>query len=90
MPNAFNSAARSGQIASWRDRYSSTGATLGARLFTVIGDALPVPEVAPFRQGALTGLVILVAVTSGARGTGRRSGEIVSLHRTKVPSAHAY
>ncbi|WP_075791659.1 ABC transporter permease [Massilia putida] len=56
------------------------GAALGALFLTVIGNALPVLQVSPFWQSALTGLVILVAVLINARGTGRRSRQILPLH----------
>jgi len=56
------------------------GATLGALFLTVIGNALPVLQVSPFWQSALTGLVILIAVLINARGAGRRSRQILPLH----------
>jgi len=58
------------------------GATLGALFLTVIGNTLPVLQVSPFWQSALTGLVILVAVLINARGAGRRSRQILPLHGT--------
>ncbi|MCS0583152.1 ABC transporter permease [Massilia pinisoli] len=58
------------------------GAMLGALFLTVIGNALPVLQVSPFWQSALTGLVILVAVLINARGAGRRSRQILPLHGT--------
>lgn len=58
------------------------GATLGALFLTVISNALPVLQVSPFWQSALTGLVILVAVLINARGAGRRSRQILPLHGT--------
>jgi rhamnose transport system permease protein len=58
------------------------GAVLGALFLTVIGNALPVLQVSPFWQSALTGLVILVAVLINARGAGRRSRQILQLHGT--------
>ncbi|WP_198118247.1 ABC transporter permease [Massilia rhizosphaerae] len=60
------------------------GATLGALFLTVIGNALPVLQVSPFWQSALTGLVILVAVLINARGAGRRSRQILPLHGTEA------
>lgn len=60
---------------------SAVGATLGALFLTVIGNALPVLQVSPFWQSALTGLVILVAVLINARGAGRRSRQILPLHQ---------
>ena len=62
------------------------GATLGALFLTVIGNALPVLQVSPFWQSALTGLVILVAVLINARGAGRRSRQILPLHGTTAPT----
>ena len=56
------------------------GAVLGALFLTAIGNALPVLQVSPFWQSALTGLVILVAVLINARGAGRRSRQILPLH----------
>jgi rhamnose transport system permease protein len=56
------------------------GAVLGALFLTVIGNALPVLQVSPFWQSALTGVVILVAVLINARGAGRRSRQILPLH----------
>jgi rhamnose transport system permease protein len=56
------------------------GATLGALFLTVISNALPVLQVSPFWQSALTGLVILVAVLINARGASRRSRQILPLH----------
>jgi rhamnose transport system permease protein len=58
------------------------GAVLGALFLTVIGNALPVLQVSPFWQSALTGLVILIAVLINARGAGRRSRQILPLHGT--------
>jgi rhamnose transport system permease protein len=63
------------------------GATLGALFLTVIGNALPVLQVSPFWQSALTGLVILAAVLINARGAGRRSRQILPLHDTDMKSA---
>ncbi|WP_020654734.1 ABC transporter permease [Massilia niastensis] len=56
------------------------GAMLGALFLTVIGNALPVLQVSPFWQSALTGLVILVAVLINARGNMHRSRQILPLH----------
>jgi rhamnose transport system permease protein len=60
---------------------SVLGAMLGALFLSVIGNALPVLQVSPFWQSALTGLVILVAVLVNARG-GKRSRQILPLHTT--------
>jgi rhamnose transport system permease protein len=48
----------------------------------VIGNALPVLQVSPFWQSALTGLVILAAVLINARGNARRSRQILPLHKS--------
>jgi rhamnose transport system permease protein len=66
---------------------SVAGATLGALFLTVIGNALPVLQVSPFWQSALTGLVILVAVLINSRGSGRRSRQILPLHGTGAAAA---
>jgi rhamnose transport system permease protein len=68
---------------------SVAGALLGALFLTVIGNALPVLQVSPFWQSALTGLVILVAVAINARGAGRRSRQILPPHRTDTPPARS-
>ena len=47
---------------------SVAGAALGALFIGVIQNALPVIQVSPFWQGAVTGLVILVAVVVNSRG----------------------
>lgn len=44
------------------------GAVLGALFIGVINNALPVIQVSPFWQGAVTGVVILVAVVVNSRG----------------------
>lgn len=53
---------------------SVAGAVLGALFLGVIGNALPVVQVSPFWQSAITGTVIVVAVIVNAR-EGRRSGK---------------
>lgn len=63
---------------------SAVGAVLGALFLTVIGNALPVMQVSPFWQSALTGLVILVAVMINARGNIRRSRQILPLHQNQL------
>jgi len=63
------------------------GAVLGALFLTVIGNALPVLQVSPFWQSALTGLVILAAVLVNARG-GRKGGrQILPLHKNQMEQA---
>jgi rhamnose transport system permease protein len=66
---------------------SVTGALLGALFLTVIGNALPVLQVSPFWQSALTGLVILAAVLINARGAGKRSRQILPLHKNQMQQA---
>lgn len=61
---------------------SALGAMLGALFLSVISNALPVMQVSPFWQSALTGLVILVAVMINARGNTMRSRQILPLHQT--------
>lgn len=63
---------------------SAVGAVLGALFLTVIGNALPVMQVSPFWQSALTGLVILVAVMINARGNIRRSRQILPQHLNQL------
>ncbi|KGF80908.1 branched-chain amino acid ABC transporter permease [Massilia sp. JS1662] len=63
------------------------GTTLGALFLSVIGNALPVLQVSPFWQSALTGLVILVAVLINARGNTSRSRQILPLHKNEMKSA---
>jgi rhamnose transport system permease protein len=63
------------------------GALLGALFLSVIGNALPVLQVSPFWQSALTGLVILVAVMINARGGKRRSRQILPLHQNQTNTA---
>jgi len=61
---------------------SVAGAVLGALFLTVIGNALPVLQVSPFWQSALTGAVILVAVIANGAGNRKRSRQILPLHQT--------
>ena len=51
---------------------SVAGAVLGALFLGVIGNALPVVQVSPFWQSAITGPVILVAVMLNARAERQR------------------
>jgi len=61
---------------------SVAGALLGALFLGIIANALPVVQVSPFWQSAITGLVIVVAVVLNAR-EGRRVGkQILPLHET--------
>jgi rhamnose transport system permease protein len=63
---------------------SVLGAMLGALFLSVISNALPVMQVSPFWQSALTGLVILVAVLINARGNTNRSRQILPLHQSEL------
>ncbi len=53
------------------------GAVLGALLLGVIGNALPVIQVSPFFQMAISGTVILAAVIVNSRSEKRRGRLIV-------------
>ena len=59
---------------------SVLGAVLGAMLLGVIANALPVVQVSPFWQSAITGTVIVVAVVLNAR-EGKRAGKQILLRR---------
>jgi rhamnose transport system permease protein len=53
----------------------------------VINNALPIMQISPFWQSAITGTVIVVAVVLNAR-EGRRSGkQILSLHQAEIKPA---
>lgn len=52
------------------------GAVLGALFLAIIADALPVVNVSPFWQMAISGVAIIVAVALNARGA-RRPGRII-------------
>jgi rhamnose transport system permease protein len=52
------------------------GAVLGALFLAIIADALPVINVSPFWQMAVSGVAIIVAVALNARGE-RRRGRII-------------
>jgi len=68
-----------------------TGAVLGALFLSVINNALPVIQVSPFWQSALTGVVILTAVTLNARSGQRGGRQILPLHlsQSNVPRSAA-
>ncbi|MFL9924016.1 ABC transporter permease [Herbaspirillum lusitanum] len=57
-----------------------SGAVLGALFLAVINNALPMVQISPFWQSALTGLVILSAVIINARGEKKRHKQILPLH----------
>lgn len=56
------------------------GVVLGALFLGVINNALPIIQVSPFWQSAITGTVILVAVLVNARGDKRGGKQILPLH----------
>jgi rhamnose transport system permease protein len=59
---------------------SVAGAVLGAFFLGIIGNALPLVNISPFWESAITGAVIVVAVVVNAR-EGRRAGkQILPLH----------
>jgi rhamnose transport system permease protein len=58
---------------------SVAGAVLGALFLATINNALPIVQVSPFWQSALTGVVILTAVMINARGDKKRSRQILPL-----------
>jgi rhamnose transport system permease protein len=61
---------------------SVVGAVLGALFLGVISNALPLVQISPFWQSAITGGVIVIAVVFNAR-EGRRAGkQILPLHDT--------
>ena len=68
---------------------SVLGAALGALFLSVIGNALPVLQVSPFWQSALTGAVILVAVLLNARGNRHRSRQILPLHQPEPTASRS-
>lgn len=57
-----------------------SGAVLGALFLAVINNALPMVQISPFWQSALTGLVILSAVVINARGEKSRNKQILPFH----------
>jgi rhamnose transport system permease protein len=59
---------------------SALGAVLGAMFLGVINNALPVVQVSPFWQSAITGAVIVVAVVLNAREGKRAGKQILPLH----------
>ena len=68
-----------------------SGAVLGALFLAVINNALPMVQISPFWQSALTGLVILSAVVINARGEKKRNKQILPLHfhaESKTDTAH--
>ena len=61
---------------------SVAGAVLGAMFLGVIANALPVVQVSPFWQSAITGAVIVIAVVMNAREGQRPGKQILPLHET--------
>lgn len=59
---------------------SVAGAVLGALFLGIINNALPVVQVSPFWQSAITGAVIVVAVVLNARA-GKRAGRQILARR---------
>ncbi|MEP6873481.1 MAG: ABC transporter permease, partial [Burkholderiales bacterium] len=66
---------------------SVVGAVLGAMFLGVIANALPVVQVSPFWQSAITGAVIVVAVVLNAREGKRAGKQILLRHETRVDQA---
>jgi len=69
---------------------SVVGAVLGAMFLGVINNALPIVQISPFWQSAITGTVIVVAVVLNARESKRVGRQILPLHAapTTTPAAH--
>lgn len=66
---------------------SVVGAVLGAMFLGVINNALPIVQISPFWQSAITGAVIVLAVVLNAR-EGKRSGkQILPLHEARGEAA---
>jgi rhamnose transport system permease protein len=65
---------------------SVLGAVLGALFLGIIANALPIVQISPFWQSAITGAVIVVAVVLNAREGKRAGKQILSLHE---PAAKA-
>lgn len=67
---------------------SVVGCLLGALFLGVINNALPVIEVSPFWQMAISGGVIVIAVILNERAN-KRKGRLILRHAAPVHSAHA-
>ena len=66
---------------------SVMGGVLGAMFLGVINNALPIVQISPFWQSAITGAVIVVAVVLNAR-EGKRAGKsILAMHEPGVSDA---
>jgi rhamnose transport system permease protein len=68
---------------------SVAGAVLGGLFLAVIGNALPVVQVSPFWQSALTGMVILTAVLINARNGRQGRRQILPVHLNKATGSAA-
>jgi rhamnose transport system permease protein len=58
-------------------RGTVAGCLLGAAFLVIIFNALPIIDVSPFWQMAISGTVILVAAVINSRGEGRRQGKLI-------------
>ncbi|HUL67433.1 MAG TPA: ABC transporter permease [Burkholderiaceae bacterium] len=67
---------------------SVLGAVLGAMFLGIINNALPIVQVSPFWQSAITGTVIVIAVVVNAR-EGKRSGKQILPVHAVPPAAEA-
>jgi rhamnose transport system permease protein len=65
---------------------SVLGAVLGAMFLGVINNALPLVQISPFWQSAITGTVIVVAVVLNARAGKRVGKQILPLHAVPAPT----
>lgn len=63
---------------------SAAGAVLGALFLGIIKNALPVVNISPFWQLAISGAAILIAVAANARAEGR--AERIILRRAEAPA----
>jgi rhamnose transport system permease protein len=69
---------------------SVLGAVLGAMFLGIINNALPIVQISPFWQSAITGAVIVVAVVVNAR-EGKRSGkQILPVHAVSASGAASH
>ena len=65
---------------------SVLGAVLGALFLGVINNALPIIQISPFWQSAITGTVIVAAVVINAREGKSAGKQILPLHKAEVSS----
>jgi rhamnose transport system permease protein len=66
---------------------SVLGAVLGAMFLGVINNALPIVQISPFWQSAITGTVIVVAVVLNAREGKRVGRQILPLHAVSTATS---